>query len=158
MNASISVERLHESPAETLAALLADSDAAGVRFVHRLVDEWRTGANRFEQPGEALFVACREREIVGVCGLNVDPYARSDDVPVGRVRHLYVLSAYRRLGIGVRLVTEVMKTARHSFDRLRLRTSNPAAAELYERLGFQRAGDDPHCTHIMELDRDPGGP
>ena len=35
-----------------------------------------------------------EGRLVGVCGLNVDPYL--DDPSVGRVRHLYVLVAARR--------------------------------------------------------------
>jgi len=60
----IFVERLQRSPAEAAGALVADSEAQGVRFVRRLVDE------------------------------------------------------------------------RASFERLRLRTTNLAAAALYERLGF----------------------
>lgn len=148
----ISVERLQQSPAAILGALVSDSEAQGVRFVRRLVDEWSTGDNRFDQPGEALFVAHRAGTIVGVCGLNVDPY---EGPHVGRVRHLYVLSTHRRLGIGARLVAEVMRTARASFDRLRLRTANPGAAALYERLGFRPAGGDPHCTHIIALEGRP---
>src|SRR5712692_10082911 len=142
------IERLDGSPAERLGALIAESETSGLRFVRRLVEEWTSGANRFEGPGEALFVARTAREVVGVCGLNVDPYAAGQDV--GRVRHLYVLSAYRRLGVGRRLVTEVMEAARSRFVGLHLRAENPAAARLYERLGFRRvgAGDD---THVMEL-------
>jgi ribosomal protein S18 acetylase RimI-like enzyme len=144
------IERLDGSPADRLDALVAESEASGLRFVRRLVEEWVSGANRFDRPGEVLFVARTAREVVGVCGLNVDPYAAGQDV--GRVRHLYVLSAYRRLGVGRRLVTEVMEAARSRFDGLHLRAENPAAARLYERLGFRRvgAGD---STHVMELSR-----
>jgi GNAT superfamily N-acetyltransferase/uncharacterized glyoxalase superfamily protein PhnB len=153
----ISLDRLCQAPGDVLGALLVDSDADGVPFVRRLVDAWSTGANRFDQRGEALFVARRAGEIVGICGLNIDPYAAPPgEMRVGRVRHLYVLSTHRRRGIGERLVTAVMQTARVSFDRLHLRTSNSAAARLYERLGFRRCGGDPHCTHIIELDRHAG--
>ena len=155
----ISVERLRQSPAEVVGTLVADSEAHGVRFVRRLLDEWDTGVNRFEQPGEALFVARDAGAIVGVCGLNIDPYVRGHgEQRVGRVRHLYVLSTHRRLGVGRRCVTEVMATAWGSFDRLHLRTGNPAAAALYERLGFHRGGEDPHCTHIIAVDGKPEAP
>jgi ribosomal protein S18 acetylase RimI-like enzyme len=154
----ISLERLRQAPADALAALLADSETESVRFVRRLLDEWRPGANRFEQPGEALFVARSAGAVVGVCGLNIDPYATADgDTRVGRVRHLYVVSTHRRLGIGGTLVTEVVAAARGRFDRLHLRTGNPTAAALYERLGLRRHRDDPHCTHVIDVERDAGG-
>src|SRR5688500_13163109 len=101
----IVIERLRQSPAETLATLTMDSDAQGVRFVRRLIDEWASGVNRFEQPGEVLFCAHRAGAVVGVCGLNVDPYVGAGgERRVGRVRHLYVVSTHRRLGIGDRLL------------------------------------------------------
>lgn len=69
---------------------------------------------------------------------------------VGRVRHLYVLAAYRRLGAGRQLVEQVLDAARGRFERLRLSTQNPAAARLYERLGFERRAAADH-THLLEL-------
>jgi ribosomal protein S18 acetylase RimI-like enzyme/catechol 2,3-dioxygenase-like lactoylglutathione lyase family enzyme len=154
----ISLERLRQAPTTILAALLTDSEADGVRFVRRLVDEWDTGVNRFERLGEALFVARSGDTVVGVCGLNIDPYAASGgDTRVGRVRHLYVESSHRRLGIGGKLVAAVVAAARGRFDRLHLRTGNPAAAALYERLGFRRRREDPGCTHVIDLEPDAGG-
>lgn len=67
-------------------------------FLRRLSDEWKSGANRFEQVGEILLGAkCNER-LIGVCGLNVDPYVRSPGV--GRLRHLYVSPHTRQAGLG----------------------------------------------------------
>ncbi len=143
------VERLAQPPAEYLSALIAESEAGGLRLVRRLVDEWTSGANRFDRPGEALFVARIAGEIVGVCGLNVDPYAVAPTI--GRVRHLYVLLAHRRRGVGRRLMAEIVAAARGRFERLHLRTRNPAAAALYERLGFRCRDDVPDCTHGLEL-------
>jgi len=141
------IERLTESPTDSLAALIAESEQGGLRFVRRLAEEWASGINRFDRPGEALFVARLAGQVVGVCGLNVDPYATEQSV--GRVRHLYVLSAYRRLGIGRQLVTEIIETARGRFESLHLRTNNPAAAQLYEKLGFRRCVD-ADFTHVKE--------
>jgi GNAT superfamily N-acetyltransferase len=133
-----------------LAVLLAESEASGYRFVRRLVDEWERGVNRFARPGEALFAAESDRRLVGVCGLNVDPYL--DDPRVGRVRHLYVLAACRRRGIGRRLVGRAVAEARGRFDRLRLRGQEAGPARLFESLGFRPYAEMPDCTHILELD------
>jgi GNAT superfamily N-acetyltransferase len=87
--------------------------------------------------------------VVGVCGLNIDPYTANEGV--GRVRHLYVLSAFRRRGVGRGLTAAVIEAARGRFGQLRLRTANPEAARLYEAIGFQPSGRAADCTHIMKL-------
>jgi GNAT superfamily N-acetyltransferase len=146
---SANVERLSGVPSETLDVLLAESEREGSRFVRRILDEWAAGTNRFDQPGEALFTARLGDRLIGVCGLNVDPYAAAANV--GRVRRLYVLSAYRRLGVGRQLVLAVLQAARGRFDVLRLRTTNPEAARLYESLGFTPSATTDDCTHVIDL-------
>ena len=148
MPAAIEIEALRELRARDFAGLLTDSEASGQTFVRRLVADWASGANRFDRPGEALFAATTGDGLVACCGLNVDPYTEREGV--GRVRHLYVHSAFRRLGIGERLVVQIIATAPARFDILRLRTGNPEAARLYERLGFRRA-DGADCSHVMDL-------
>src|SRR5215470_11105409 len=108
------IERLDDRAGRYLDGLLADSERAGSRIVRRLVDEWRSGVNRFDRPGEALFGAWVDGQLIGVCGLNIDPYAADDRV--GRVRHLYVSSARRGHGVGRRLVAHVVRAARGRFD------------------------------------------
>jgi GNAT superfamily N-acetyltransferase len=143
------IERLHELPADRVAPLVNESEEEGLQFVARLAEEWSSGRNRFDRPGEVLFGAGLDGRLVGVCGLNVDPYAR--DPRVGRLRHLYVLTAHRRLGVGGQLVGVVVGAAHGPFTTLRLSTSNPSAARLYESRGFRRQAGDAHCTHVMEL-------
>lgn len=146
---TIRCERLRDLGTPEMAVLVAESEQAGLGLVRRLVDEWRDGSNTFGHPGEAIVGARVEGRLVGVCGLNVDPYARDDRV--GRVRHLYVLSASRRLGVARALMAEVLDAARGRFGTLRLSTSNPAAARLYESLGFRPLAAS-RCTHVMTLD------
>jgi len=143
------IARVTDLSRDRLAALLAESEASGYRFVRRLVDEWERGVNRFSRPGEALFAAESGGQIVGVCGLNVDPYL--DDPRVGRVRNVYVLAACRGRRIGRRLVECAISTARGHFDRLRLRGEEEGPARLYESLGFHPCAGMPDCTHILEL-------
>ena len=103
------VERLPDLTSDHIGDLVTESEGAGLRMVRRLVDEWETGANRFDRPGEGLFGAWLDGQLVGVCGLNIDPYAGNEHT--GRVRHLYVLAAFRRRGIGRRLVLQIMEAA-----------------------------------------------
>ena len=148
-----SIERLHGVPPDQMRDLLVDSEAAGSRIVRRLVDEWADGTNRFDRPGEALFAASVSGQLVGVCGLNVDPHAGNDRV--GRVRHLYVLRPLRRLGVGRQLVARVIDSAGDRFDSLRLRTNNEAAARLYVAMGFRTSVGACEFTHVLDLARRP---
>ena len=145
------IERLTELLPGGLDALLAESEQAGSRIVRRLVEEWATRANRFDRPGEALFIARIGGQIVGVCGLNLDPYVAEQGV--GRVRHLYVMSTHRRFGVGRQLIEAVFAASRGRFNTLRLRTANPEAARLYESFGFRPSAETADCTHVMDLPR-----
>jgi GNAT superfamily N-acetyltransferase len=146
---AVRVERLVEVSPDLFGALVEESERAGYRFVRRLADEWASGANRFDRPGEALFAARIDGRLIGACGLNVDPYTTA--ARVGRVRHLYVLSASRRLGVGEQLVARVIDAARGRFGSLRLSTQSPAAERLYERMGFSRSAGASDHTHVLEL-------
>jgi GNAT superfamily N-acetyltransferase len=143
------IERLSDLTSGDVADLLSDSERFESRIVRRLIEEWRSGANRFDRPGEALFGARGAGPLLAVCGLNVDPYAGHERV--GRVRHLYVLSTSRRTGVGKQLVLRVIQAAHGQFDELRLRTNNPAAARLYEALGFKLCDDPGDYTHLAKL-------
>ena len=62
-----------------------------------------------------------------------------------------MLAAARRHGVGRDLVTAVVQAARGHFDVLRLRTNDPAAARLYEWLGFRATTGVADCSHVMDL-------
>lgn len=131
-----------------LGDLVRSSVAEGHRFVARAREEWDAGVNRFAAPGEGLFLARHGDGVVGMCGLNVDPYA--GDPGVGRLRHLYVAPGRRRLGVGRALVVACLELAAGRFRRVRLRTENEDAARFYLGLGFS-AVDEADTTHVIEL-------
>ena len=133
MGASFTIARVTEPP--DLSELLAASLEEGHLFVRRLIDDFESGLIRFDRPGEALFVARGDDgRVIGVCGLNLDPFA--NDPAVGRVRHLYVLPAHRHRGVGRALLETVIAAARPRFSHLHLRTHNPHADALYRAAGF----------------------
>jgi GNAT superfamily N-acetyltransferase len=134
---------------EDLGFLLRESEANGFRFLARMQEEWRSGANRFSLPGEALFEARQGGRLAGICGLNVDPYAGDDSV--GRLRRMYVLRDARRSGVGTALVNAAVAHARGRFKVVRLRTNSDAAAAFYIGLGFRRSDGAGPSTHEIAL-------
>lgn len=128
-----------------LEPLVATSRTEGWDSLAKLAAEVDRGD--FKGRGAALFGVYGET-LLG-CGLVRDPYLEGSP-DVGRLRHLYVLPGYRRQGVAETLVTAVITEAWRHYRLLRLRTSNPAAARLYERLGFV-AITEPAATHTLTL-------
>jgi len=142
--------RIRIEQATTLSAefdpLVVEAEADGHLFMRRLRDEWAAGSNRFDRPGERLMVACAGDRLVGVGGLNRDPYAEAPSI--GRLRHLYVGRDARRQGVGALLVRSLLTGAEAHFTLIRLRTDSAEAAAFYRRLGFQRT-DEADATHVI---------
>jgi len=133
---------------DEIGGLLSESERSGFRFLRRLVTEWESGRNRFDGKGESLFGARVSGRLVGICGLNIDPY--ENDMGVGRIRHLYVREACRRVGVGRGLIEYGVCFARLNFRQLRLRTDTPGAVRFYERLGFH-AIVSKSATHVWSF-------
>jgi GNAT superfamily N-acetyltransferase len=134
-----------------LERLRDESALEGFRFVERLREEWISGENRFQAPGEALFLAIDGDHAIGVCGLNRDPYAR--DARIGRVRRLFVLQAHRNQGVGRALVDAVIAHARTHFESLRVRTD--AANDFFIARGFRQVEPSTQTTHVLDLSNIP---
>lgn len=132
-----------------LMHLVEESRNEGYRNLTRLITEYENGTNRFDKDGEALFIAINSIEIVGVCGLNQDPYA--DSHQIGRVRRLYVSPSVRRFGIGRMLMNFVIAEARNHYQMLVLKTDNTIAEKFYQSLGFSVLTRSENNTHILQL-------
>ncbi len=144
LDLGVRIERITDLPGDfDRIVYLALQEMFGA--LRRMREEWDSGLNRFDRAGEAVFAAGAGSRLVGICGLNRDPYARSPGI--GRVRHLYVDPAFRRRGIGRQLVSTVIDCAGLSFDRVRLRTSRADADLFYVALGFRRVEGEPDVTH-----------
>ena len=148
MMAGIDISRIRELP-EGFEALLEESTTQGYSFLQRLSDDWGSGANRFSQPGEALFEARRHGTLVGVCGINRDPHA--DDESIGRVRRLYVLDDDRRRGVGRWLVERILEHAKGTFRVVRVNAPPQHAARFYEAIGFESLPGDDSATHAVKM-------
>lgn len=129
---------------EQLSTLASLAEAEGHEMVSHLVRDWRSGENRFDRSGEALLVAVATADVVGVGGLNRDPFVTAGRV--GRIRRLYVAPKWRRQDVGSALLTELLHLARPWFDVVHVRTYDPHAVMFYLSLGFIEVMDDPACT------------
>ncbi|MBE9011797.1 GNAT family N-acetyltransferase [Pseudanabaenaceae cyanobacterium LEGE 13415] len=145
----INVVRVLEIQPESLNHLVEESLSQGFRFVERLVREYDSGLNCFDQLGEVLFTASGNGAVIGIGGLNRDSYF--NDSKVGRLRHLYVQSAWRRRRVGSLLVTRLIHEASQHYQLLTLRTGTSAADEFYQKLGFKTYPSWDHTTHHLQL-------
>ncbi|MDQ4086598.1 MAG: GNAT family N-acetyltransferase [Pseudomonadota bacterium] len=144
---SIAIRRIALDEVEA-APLIAEGAAGDGRFLMRLKNEWEDGRCRFDAPGEFLLGAFDGAALIGIGGISLDPYHPTTGL--GRVRHVYVLKAWRGRGVGRALVSQLVTGARAHFSVLRLRTQAPEAVHLYECVGFVRT-DAPGETHRLVL-------
>jgi GNAT superfamily N-acetyltransferase len=128
--------------------LIAASEREGCDFVSRFARDWESGCKRFDLPGEALFLAQSAESVLGVCGLNRDPYTGSGTM--GRLRHLYVLPPCRRRGVGKLLTEAALRHAEGRFLYVRLRAGPRGSHPFYAALGFSRLSD-PNATHWLRV-------
>lgn len=114
--------------------LVSIAESEGHANMALFVQEYESGRNCFAKAGEILLGAFDRQRLVGIGGLNADPYEPARGV--GRVRRMYVDPAYRSLGVGAMLVGCIESHARGHFPALQLFTSSPRAAAFYEKLGY----------------------
>ncbi|POA18737.1 GNAT family N-acetyltransferase [Pseudomonas sp. FW300-N1A1] len=127
--------------------LEAEAVTEGFRFLTRLVADWKSGTNRFDQPGECLLGALRNGQLIAIGGLSHDPYAGPD---IGRLRRVYVARASRGQNVGKALVQQLLEYAAQRFSVVRLSTDTPEGAAFYLRCGFHQVQDD-SATHVKSL-------
>jgi len=145
-NSEPTLTELTDLPISIIHQMMDESVRAGYGLIKRTIDDWENGTNRFANPGEKLWGLFLGGDLIGIGGLNRDPYTRESNV--GRVRHLYIMEAHRRKGYATLLMDAILHVAKQNFNRLRLFTHNPDAAKFYEKLGFQKVNGD-KVSHII---------
>jgi GNAT superfamily N-acetyltransferase len=140
-------------PAPGVEILQSEAQVEGYDFIDTLVEDWVIGTNRFDAPGETLCGFLDQGFLVAVGGLNCDPFAGLPDM--GRIRRVYVRTAWRNRGIGRALVAALVDHARTHFSCVRLRAENAGAARLYESMGFVPI-ESADATHILAFEKSAG--
>jgi GNAT superfamily N-acetyltransferase len=141
-----SIHQLFVLPSE-IESLIQISEKEGFNFLSRMRNKWNTEESQFDKTGEAYFGYFINEKLVGVGGINQDPY--QPGTSTGRVRHFYVHPEFRRKGIGAAILKKVVRVGCEYFNRLRLRTLNPEANHFYEAFGFSQVLDE-SATHELK--------
>jgi len=134
-------------PDQRFHNLATEADSLGYKFVNKFQHRWKHNLSRYDRDGEKLLEISNGNTIVAFGSLCIDPYA--DDPSIGRVRHIYVMSAFRKLGYG-RLLLETLLEGPHPFSRIRLRAGDETASAFYDSIGWVRSNDE-DATHEAPL-------
>lgn len=150
--ASLRLMRVHEMDRLAWAPLLAASKAEGQQMLSRLLDEWRSGANRFDRPGESLWgLQNAQGQWMAVGGLNLEPAPGRRGA--ARMRRFYVHPGCRGLGCARRLFAAVLAAAQGQFERLHVNTQSAGSAAFWSRCGFAPVAESAGYTHVRLLPR-----
>jgi len=129
-----------------VAPLIYESLSLGFKFLERFVVQLPESADPFVGEGGVLFGVEQANRLVALGGVTRDPYLSG----AGRVRHVYVLEEFRRIGVGTDLVKACIAFATDHYSLLRLRTDTQTGAFFYESLGFVNVTHE-SATHEMSL-------
>lgn len=129
--------------------LRKEAHDSGYRFIEKLVSRWNEGSDRFGLRGEIFLGVFENEQLLGIGGLNQDPYGLPE---VGRLRHVFVRPTFRQIGVGRIIVNALVKHAQVNFPRVRLNAADQDAAGFYEKLGFSPTCEE-NATHDWDFAR-----
>nr|WP_141436352.1 GNAT family N-acetyltransferase [Bacillus cereus] len=114
--------------------LVQESKEEGFNFLTKLVNEYETEINTFNKTGECLYGIFQEEMLIGIGGLNKDPY--TEDNKIGRLRRFYISKDYRRIGLGKLLLNRLLSHAEKYFQIVVLHTDTKQGDMFYTANGF----------------------
>ncbi|TDL77837.1 GNAT family N-acetyltransferase [Peribacillus frigoritolerans] len=147
----ITVKRLDSVKTEEILNLLDESKREGFRFLERLAADYQSGDNTFNKPGEMLLGAFHNETLIGIGGINQDPYSQNEKA--GRIRRFYVSKEHRRQGVGELILRALLEEAEDFFDVAVLRTDTQEASLFYKQAGFIEKNRFENSTHYLDLKR-----
>ena len=114
--------------------LVQESEEEGFNFLIRLINEYKNKINVFNKTGECLYGVFQGDMLIGVGGLNEDPYTK--DNKIGRLRRFYISRDYRRIGLGNLLLNQLLCHAEKYFEVIVLHTDTKQGDVFYTANGF----------------------
>lgn len=89
--------------------LVQESKEEGFKFLKKLINEYENELNTFNKSGECLYGIFQGEKLIGIGGLNADPYTENNKI--GRLRRFYIAKDYRRIGLGKLLLNKLLSHA-----------------------------------------------
>jgi GNAT superfamily N-acetyltransferase len=150
---TINIRTFRDRLPQEIADLESEARQEGYRHIARLIDEWSTGAVRFDRDGERLLGAYADEVLAGIGGMTVETAMSG----VLRMRRFYISPAMRGRGIGRMLAMALLDHASSFCTVVTVHAGNDGAARFWESLGFQPHGRDGH-SHLLALQHHSDGP
>jgi GNAT superfamily N-acetyltransferase len=147
---NITIDKAEQLP-EQIKELAKQAQKEGFQFVDRLIEEFESGKNRFDQPGEFLLLGYDDDKLVACGGLNQQWNENEIDARIGRVRRFYVLPKYRKHGVGKQLLQQLEKEARANISALCLNTDTKNAAHFYQKQNYVFVENHPNYSYFKYL-------
>jgi GNAT superfamily N-acetyltransferase len=131
----LQIVRIVDALPEHFEILRLSAFDEGWHHLHRLVEEWSSGATHYDADGEALLTAFDDGVIAAVGAVCIEP--KSVDGPARRLRRFYVAPQFRRRGIGRTLATALMQQGWAAAPLLTVHAPKQDSIRFWESLGFQ---------------------
>jgi len=136
---------------ESIVELENEANKEGFVLVSRMIEEFKSGKNRFDRPGEFLLTAHDGDKLIACGGLNQQWNENDVEPRIGRVRRFYVLPEYRKHGVGKQLLQYLEKKAIQDFSALCLHTDTHPAANFYQKMNYVFVGNHPNYNYFKYL-------
>ncbi|MGH0665383.1 GNAT family N-acetyltransferase [Bacillus paranthracis] len=114
--------------------LVQESKEEGFNFQKKLINEYENKLNTFNKTGECLYGIFQGEKLIGIGGLNEDPYTENNKI--GRLRRFYISKDYRRIGLGKSLLNKLLSHAEKNFKVVVLHTDTKQGDAFYSANGF----------------------
>ncbi|MFC9415029.1 GNAT family N-acetyltransferase [Bacillus mobilis] len=129
--------------------LVQESKEEGFHFLIRLISEYENKINTFNKTGECLYGIFQGEKLIGIGGLNEDPYTENNKI--GRVRRFYIAKEYRRKGVGRLLLLRILSDAKKYFNTVVLHTDTEQGDKFYTSSGFVKGTKYVGTSHYVYI-------
>lgn len=136
---------------QEIVELEKEANEESFNFVTTLIDEFNSGKNCFNQPGEFFLTAYENNKLIACGGLNQQWNEKDLETRIGRVRRFYVLPQYRKYGVGKQLLQHLEKKAITHFSALCLYTDTHPAAHFYQKMNYVFVENHPNYNYFKYL-------
>ncbi|EEL34161.1 GNAT family N-acetyltransferase [Bacillus toyonensis] len=147
----IHIQQIENLMKYEISHLVQDSKEGGFNFLIKLINEYENKINVFNKTGEYLYGIFQGEKLIGIGGLNEDPYTENNKI--GRVRRFYIAKEYRRKGLGRLLLVRILSDAKKYFNIVVLNTDTEQGDKFYTSGGFVKGKKYVGASHYLNLNK-----
>ncbi|MGH1256118.1 MULTISPECIES: GNAT family N-acetyltransferase [Bacillus] len=131
--------------------LVQESKEEGFNFLIKLISEYENKINIFNKTGECLYGIFQGEKLIGIGGLNEDPYTENNKI--SRLRRFYIAKEYRRKGLGRLLLVRIISDAKKHFNIVVLNADTVQGDKFYTSIGFVKEIKFVGASHYLNLNK-----